>query len=123
MTYELLSNRTFELSNRIMDLYGVLLKNNEMELSARLLKYGLSIRKHAETAWASTTNMDFTEAISTASEMSVQTRYWLKLIQMKHPLSTECDTCVELLNNVINMLNYIISHNEQYHFQLQYQSN
>lgn len=123
MTYELLSNRTFELSNRIMDLYGVLLKNNEMELSVRLLKYGLSIRKHAETAWASTTHMDFTEAISTASEMSVQTRYWLKLIQMKHPLSTECDTCVELLNNVINMLNYIISHNEQYHFQLQYQSN
>jgi four helix bundle protein len=123
MTYELLSNRTFELSNRMMDLYGVLLKNNEMELSARLLKYGLSIRKHSETAWASTTQMDFTEAISTASEMAIQTRYWLKLIQMKHPLSKECDESVELLNNVINMLNYIINHNEQYHFQLQYQSN
>ncbi|MFN8414920.1 MAG: four helix bundle protein [Cytophagaceae bacterium] len=124
MTHEQLSKRTFELSCKLMDLYTTLIRQNELELSTRVLKYGLSIRKHAECAASSLNQMEFTEATSMAYDMAVQTRYWLKLVQMKHPLCKPNDECVELLNGIINSLNYMLSQNDnKYQFQLTYPVN
>jgi four helix bundle protein len=123
MHHEELSRRTFEFSCKMMELYTQLIRSNELELAARILKYGLSIRKNTERAAASISQMDFTESISAASDMAIQTRYWLKLVQIKFPLMNQNDECVESLNAIINSLNYIITHSNQYHVQLQYQVN
>jgi four helix bundle protein len=123
MHHEELSRRTFEFSCKMMELYTQLIRSNELELAARVLKYGLSIRKNTENAAASFSQIDFTESITVASDMAIQTRYWLKLVQIKCPLLTENDACVESLNAIINSLNYIITHSNQYHVQLQYQVN
>lgn len=123
MTNEQLSKRTFELSCQLMDLYTVLIRQNELELSIRILKYGLSIRKHAECAVSSTNQIEFSESISLASDMAIQTRYWLKLVQMKHPLCTLNDNCVETLNGIINSLQYMMSNHDKFHVQLYYPVN
>ncbi|HEY8400813.1 MAG TPA: four helix bundle protein [Cytophagaceae bacterium] len=104
---EQIIDKTFEFSLKLIELYIFLIKNNEFELSEKLLKSGTSIRENLEQTFAAGNKQDFILKLAQASKDAVETRYWLKLIQMKHMVNSCCDDCVEKLNEIIAMLSYL----------------
>jgi four helix bundle protein len=115
---EELVNKTFTFSLSLIELYISLLKNSEFELSKKVFESGTSIRENVEASLAAIEKREFIQKISMASKEAVETRYWLKMIQMNHFISYSCDECVEQLNEIINTLNYLIQENNQYKIRL-----
>jgi four helix bundle protein len=115
---EELVNKTFTFSLSLIELYISLLRNSEFELSKKVFESGISIRENVEASLAAIEKKDFIQKISMASKEAVETRYWLKMIQMNHFISYSCDDCVEQLNEIINTLNYLIQENNQYKIRL-----
>jgi four helix bundle protein len=115
---EELVNKTFTFSLSLIELYISLLRNSEFELSKKVFESGTSIRENVEASLAAIEKRDFVQKISMASKEAVETRYWLKMIQMNHFISYSCDECVEQLNEIINTLNYLIQENNQYKIRL-----
>jgi four helix bundle protein len=115
---EELVNKTFTFSLSLIELYISLLKNSEFELSKKVFESGTSIRENVEASLAAIEKREFVQKISMASKEAVETRYWLKMIQMNHFISYSCDECVEQLNEIINTLNYLIQENNQYKIRL-----
>ncbi|MFL5729717.1 MAG: four helix bundle protein [Cytophagaceae bacterium] len=115
---EELVNKTFTFSLSLIELYIALLRNNEFELSKKVFESGTNIRANVEGSLASLEKKEFMQKIAMASKEAVETRYWLKMIQMKHFISYSCDDCVEQLNEIINTLNYLVQENNQYKIRL-----
>lgn len=103
--------KTFDFSLSLIEFYIFLIKNNQFDFSERLLKSGTNIRENLEQSLKANTKQDFISKISLASKDAMETRYWLKEIQMKFIASNACDTCVEQINEIINILNYVIQSN------------
>ncbi len=99
--------KTFQLSLNIIQLYIDLLKENEFEISEKLLRSTTNIRGNVEGSLAAVDKQDFMSKISVATKEAVEARYWLKLIQMKQVINHTCELCVEQLNEIINILNYM----------------
>ena len=100
-------NKTFEFSLNLIEFYIFLVRNNEFEFSEKLLKSGTSIRETIEQSLAADTRYEFLYKISIASKNAIETRYWLKEIQMRNIVHSRCDECVEKINEIINILSYM----------------
>ncbi len=103
--------KTFDFSLSLIEFYIFLIKNNQFDYSERLLKSGTNIRENLEQSLKSSTKQDFISKISLASKDAMETRYWLKEIQMKYISSNACDTCVDQINEIISVLNYVTQRN------------
>lgn len=103
--------KTFDFSLSLIEFYIFLIKNNQFDYSERLLKSGTNIRENLEQSLKSNTKQDFISKISLASKDAMETRYWLKEIQMKYISSNACDTCVDQINEIISVLNYVTQRN------------
>lgn len=117
-SHEEIVNKTFEFSLTLIELYIFLIKNNEFEFSEKLLRSGTSIRENVEQSLAAGSNQDFLAKISQATKEAIETRYWLKNIQMKHIVSDSCDECVEQINEIINILSYMSQSCNRYNLKL-----
>lgn len=122
MNYRIV-DKTFQFSLKVMDLYVLLLKNNEFELAEKILKNSITIRENIEESFASISMQDNVGKLSEALHNATQVRFWLKLIQMKNISHTCCDETVEGINEIINILNYLSLENNSYKLKLQYQLN
>lgn len=100
-------NKSFEFSLTVIELYIFLIKNNELEVAEKLLKSGTKIRENVEQSLASVSAQEFYNKLSVAYKDAVETRYWLKLLQMKHLVNSSCDQCVDQINEIINILSYM----------------
>ncbi len=123
MTSYQVTDKTFRFSLHLMDLYVLLLKNHEFELAEKVLRSGLHIREKIEEAMAALVPSDYRNNLSEAANLAVQTRYWLKMIQMKHFVNHSCDTCVESINELINILHYLSYEDNNTRINFQYQVN
>jgi four helix bundle protein len=101
-------DKTFRFSLNVIELYILLLKKNEFELSEKLLNSSTNIRKNVEGFLAAVSREDFMSKISMASKEAIEARFWLKMLQMKYLKNSSADECAEQLNEIINMLNYMI---------------
>jgi four helix bundle protein len=111
---EELVTKSFAFSLNVLELYISLLKKNEFELSKNLLASGTKIRANIEPPFAVVDKQDFIHSISLAQKEAMEARYWLKMVQMKHFISDSCDDCVDQINEIINILNYMIQENNKY---------
>ena len=100
-------DKTFKFSLKVLELYILLLKKNEFELSEKLLNSSTNIRKNVEGTLAALTIQEFMQHVALASKEAVEARFWLKMLQMKYFKNVGADECVDQLNEIINMLNYI----------------
>lgn len=123
MTSYQLTDKTFRFSLHLMDLYVLLLKNHEFELAEKSLRSGLLIREKVEEAIAAPVIADYMNNLSEAANHAVQTRYWIKMIQMKHFVNNSCDNCVEGINELINILHYLSYEDNGNRLNMQYQLN
>ena len=101
-------DKTFQFSLNVIELYILLLKKNEFELSEKLLNSSTNIRKNVEGSLAAVSKQDFMSKIAMASKEATEARVWLKMLRMKYLKNTPADECVEQLNEIINTLNYMI---------------
>ncbi|MBO9700244.1 MAG: four helix bundle protein [Sporocytophaga sp.] len=102
-----LVEKTFKLSLSIIELYIELIRNNEFEISEKLLRSTTNIRGNVEGSLAALDNQDYMAKIAVATKEAVEARYWLKLIQMKHTITWSGDLCVDQLNEIISILAYM----------------
>jgi four helix bundle protein len=100
-------NKAFEFSLNLIEFYIFLVRNNELEFSEKLLKSGTSIRENIEQSLAADSRYEFLFKVSIASKNAIETRYWLKEIQMRNIIHSRCDDCVDKLNEIINILSYM----------------
>ena len=100
-------DKTFKFSLNAIELYILLIKKNEFELSNKLLNSATNIRKNVEGSLAAVSQQDFMNKIAVASKDAVEARFWLKMLQMKYLKNTSADECVDQLNEIINILNYM----------------
>lgn len=100
-------NKTFEFSLSLIEFYIYLVRNNEFEFAEKLLKSGTCIRENVEQTLAANSRYEFLYKISIASRDAIETRFWLKEIQMRNIINTGCDVCVEQVNEIINILSYM----------------
>jgi len=117
-----LVSKSFEFSLATLELYIKLLKRNELELSQKLLFSSTGIRGYAERALAAITKQDFMSNVSLGLKEAVEARYWLKMMQMKYLINNDEDECVEQLNEIINILNYLMQENNKYKIKLNLQN-
>jgi len=106
-------DKTFNFSLKVIELYILLLKKNEFELSEKLLNSSTNIRKNIEGSLAALDKQEFMQKIGLASKEAVEARFWLKMLQMKYFKNHGADECVEQLNEIINMLNYMEQNQSQ----------
>ena len=99
--------KTFDFSLSLIEFYIYLVRNNELEFAERLLKSGTTIRQSVEQSLLADTKNEFYYKLSIASKDAIETRYWLKEIQMKHIINSCCDTCVDQINEIIKIMLYM----------------
>ncbi|MCS6822921.1 MAG: four helix bundle protein [Cytophagaceae bacterium] len=115
--------KTFKFSVSMIELYVLLLKNEEFEISEKILKSGLLIRDKAQEACSALSIQEKHAYLIEAYHNAVQVRYWLKMLQMKYLVNHGCDDCVEKINEIINIMNVLNRKYGQFNINLQYQLN
>lgn len=118
-----LENKIFEFSLKLMDLYVSLLKEGDFDLSSKILKSGLRLSDGVNEYNGADTFQEAIQALRQLNEYAIQTRYWIKEVQMKNAKSEACDEGVEALNEIINIIHYLSRHESANRFNYHYQLN
>jgi four helix bundle protein len=77
----IIREKTYPFSLKIIDLYQNLCKQREFVLSKQLLRSGTSIGANVEEATAAQSKKDFIAKMSIASKEARETNYWLRLLR------------------------------------------
>ncbi len=83
MKDNLIVNLTFSFSLKIIQLHKIMLVQREFILSRQLLRCATSIGANIEEAIAAQSKKDFVSKMSIASKEARETKYWLRLIQIR----------------------------------------
>jgi four helix bundle protein len=102
----LITERTFNFSLAIIELYKFLILNKEFVLSKQILRSGTSIGANVEEAQAAQSKKDFISKMAIASKEARETHYWLRLL-MKSNYLIGYDNTEMLLNEIISIINII----------------
>jgi four helix bundle protein len=101
--------KSFNFSMGILQLYKVLIKQNEYIISKQLLRCSTSIGANIEEAGAAFSRKDFALKMSIASKEAREARYWLRLL-MKDEFIKGFDysTLINEIDQIINILTKIV---------------
>ena len=104
----LIQNKTFEFSIKIISLYKRLIERKEFVLSKQLLRSGTSIGANVEEALAGQTKKDFIAKMSVASKEARETKYWLRLLDRSQLVKVDCSIHLKEIEEIINILTAIV---------------
>lgn len=104
---------SFDFSLKIIDLYKILIKQNEYVLSKQLLRSATSIGANVEEANAAQTKKDFITKMSIASKESRETRYWLRLLDRSKLVDVDYSNYLTSIEHIINVLTKIVKTSQQ----------
>ncbi|MDI1355912.1 MAG: four helix bundle protein [bacterium] len=101
-------DKTFEFSKRIITLYVNLKEDKIFELASQLFRCGTSIGANVEEAQAAQSKKDFISKMSISAKEARETRYWLRLLSETE--ITQLDVKYELkeIEEIINILTKIV---------------
>ena len=122
MQKSVIKEKSYLFALRIIELYKILLKQNEFVLSRQLLKSGTSIGANVEEALAGQSRADFLSKMSIASKEARETNYWLRLIcdsdtisrLQVEPLLLESESIINILSAIVKTTSSTISRNKKY---------
>ena len=103
---KLITERTFNFSLEIIELYKFLILNKEYVLSKQILRSGTSIGANVEEAQAAQTKKDFIAKMAISSKESRETYYWFRLLKKSNYLN-EFDKTEIIENEIIAIINII----------------
>lgn len=81
MAESLIREKTYSFALTIIELYKLLIQQNEYILSKQLLKSGTSVGSNVEEALAGQSRPDFLSKMSIASKEARESNYWLRLLR------------------------------------------
>jgi four helix bundle protein len=101
-TENVVADKSYQFSLRIVKLYQYLRKNNEYELSKQVLRSGTSISSNVEEAIGAMSKKDFLSKISISYRETRETKLWLRLLRdskflSEHESESLLKDCEELL--------------------------
>lgn len=111
MSENVILNKSFTFSVRIVKLYQYLSKNNkEYVLSKQILRCGTTIGANVEEAEGGYSKQEFSATMSIAYKEARETHYWLRLLnergyldkQLFDSLLADCDELLRILYSTIN---------------------
>ena len=104
---------SFEFSLNIIQLYKMMIKQNEYVLSKQLLRSATSIGANVEEATAAQTKKDFIAKMAIASKESRETRYWLRLLDKSKLLNIDYFPYLTSIEHIINVLTKIVKTSQE----------
>lgn len=112
-TDNIIANKTFEFSLKIISLYIQLKKENEFIISKQLLRSGTSIGANVEEAVAAQSKKDFINKMSIASKEARETKYWLRLLDKSELTKIPVEIYLIEIEHVINIITKIIKTSQE----------
>lgn len=103
-----IKEKSFKFSLRIIQLYKELQSNKEYVLSKQLLRSGTSIGANVSESEAAQTKKDFIHKLSISSKEARETLYWLQLLQESQLVQVECTSYIKDVKELIKILTSII---------------
>ena len=104
---------TFDFSIQIIELYKLLIKQNEFVLSKQLLRSATSIGANAEEANAAQTKKEFIQRMSIASKEARETKYWLRLLDNSQIIKYDYSEYLKKIEHIINILTKIVKTSQE----------
>jgi four helix bundle protein len=110
-TDNLIVEKSFQFSLRIVKLYAHLKKNKvEKDLALQLLRSGTSIGANIEEAIGGSSRKDFIYKLEIAYKEARETKYWIRLFKESNLLDTkladlfikDCEEILKILTSIIN---------------------
>lgn len=99
---------TFNFSLQIINLYKLLIQQNEYVISKQLLRSATSIGANVEEAIAAQSRKDFISKMSIACKEARETRYWLRLLDTSKLVNADYNQYLQSIEHIINILTKII---------------
>lgn len=108
MKQNLVKEKSFEFALMAINLYKILLKENEFVLSRQFLRSATSIGANVEETTAAYSKKDFAAKMSIASKEARETLYWIKLIEASDFIDYDFSTLKEESERLIKILTSIV---------------
>ncbi|MDH3324973.1 MAG: four helix bundle protein, partial [Candidatus Peregrinibacteria bacterium] len=98
---DIIEEKSFNFSVRIVSLYKFLKEKNEYTLGKQILRSGTSIGANIKESKGGLSRADFSAKLSIAYKESLETQYWLELLYKTDYIEEELfkslfEDCVEL---------------------------
>ena len=106
-------NLTFDFSIQIIELYKILVQQNEYVLSKQLLRSTTSIGANVEEANAAQTKKDFIMKMSIASKEARESKYWLRLLDKSQMVKADYSVYLTSIEHIINILTKIVKTSQE----------
>jgi four helix bundle protein len=100
--------KSLEFALKVIELYKLLVNENEYVLSKQLLRAGTSIGANIEEANAGFSKKDFIYKMSIASKEARETKYWLLLLEKSNLTYINMNIYLEDIDHIINILTKIV---------------
>jgi four helix bundle protein len=109
-TENVIIEKTFQFSLRIVKLFGYLRNNKvERELALQLLRSGTSVGANTEEAMGGSSRKDFIYKLEIAYKEAREAGYWIRLLKESCLLETElansilkdCDEIIKILTSIL----------------------
>lgn len=104
---------TFDFSIQIIELYKILVKQNEYVISKQLLRSATSIGANVEEANAAQTKKDFIMKMSIASKEARESKYWLRLLDKSQMVKLDYSVYLATVEHIINILTKIVKTSQE----------
>ena len=104
----LIKTKSFEFALKVIELYKILIKNNEFVISKQLLRSATSIGANVEEAIAGQSRKDFVHKMAIASKEARETRYWLRLLAESKLLEVELKKYLIEIEDIVSILVKIV---------------
>ena len=108
MKQNIVKDKSFEFSLKIIELYKQLKLQKEFVLSKQLLRSGTSIEANIAESEAAYSRADFIHKLTLASKEARETLYWLQLLDKSQVVKIDLKTDVENCEEMIRLLTSII---------------
>jgi four helix bundle protein len=108
MKENIIKIKSFEFALDAIQLYKVLLSQNEFVLSKQFLKAATSIGANVEEADAGQTKKDFIAKISIASKEAREANYWLRLMKASKIIEFDYASIIQKSEELIKILTAIV---------------
>jgi four helix bundle protein len=99
---------SFQFSLEMVELYKMMIKNNEYIFARQLLRSATSIGANVEEAMAGQSRRDFIHKMSIASKEARETRYWLRILDKSQIVRGDYANQLASIEHIVNVLTKIV---------------
>ncbi|MDX1666677.1 MAG: four helix bundle protein [Saprospiraceae bacterium] len=113
MKRSLIQEKSFDFALRVIDLYKILIAEDEYVIARQLLKSGTSIGANVWEATMAQSRRDFIHKMSIASKEAKETLFWLELLKESQLVEGDYGQYLEDANAISKILVSIVKTSQE----------